>query len=277
MFKRFLLTLLFLTATLFAADARLHDYPKATDWEIAAEAGDADAMYNLAHTYQMQVKDYDKAIYWYKMAYEKEPSNDIANNLGYIYDDLKQYDKAVIWYNKAAENNHVQAIYNMAFMYDKKLNEKEKAIKYYKKAYHLGDINAPASIGIIYKDDYKNYEKAVEWYKKAYEMGNVEAANGLAYLCENTLHDDTCAEEWYLKAAKGNERKAIGNLAKFYQKKGDNVKAGAYAIALIDNGFTKEKIFGYLDKWNLSKDQIKQAYDLQKTLDIPKHYTGGID
>ncbi len=277
MFRNFVLLFFLLTVTLFAADARLQDYPKATEWEQAAEAGNADAMYNLAVIYHKNVKDLEKAKYWYKMAYEKDKGSDAASNLGYLYEDLKQYHKAEQWYKIASDAGDKDGAFNLALMYNKTLRQPEKSLPYYEKAYSLGDKSAPLSLGVVYEKEFKNYEKAVEWYKKAYEMGNVEGANGLAYLCENTLHDDTCAEEWYLKAAKGNERKAIGNLAKFYIKKGDNVKAGAYAIALIDNGFTKEKIMVYLNKWNLSQDQIKQAYELQKTLDIPKHYTGGID
>jgi TPR repeat protein len=277
MLKSLLLIFLLLPASLFATDARLNDYPKASDWEIAAEAGDADAMYNLAVIYHKNIKDLEKAEYWYKRAYEKDKGSDTASNLGYLYDDLKQYGKAEKWYRIASEAGDKDGAFNLALLYNKTLRQPQKSLPYYEKAYSLGDTSAPLSLGVVYEKEFKNYEKAVEWYKKAYEMGNIEGANGLAYLCEHTLHDDACAEEWYLKAAKGNERKALGNLAKFYRKKGDNVKAGAYAISLIGNGYTKEKIFGYLQKWNLTKDQIRQAYELQKTFDIPKHFTGGID
>jgi TPR repeat protein len=149
MIKRFLLTLLFLAATLFAADARLNDYPKASEWEQAAEAGDADAMYNLAHTYQMQVKDYDKAIYWYKRAYEKEPSNDIANNLGYLYDDLKKYDTAIKYYKLAAKNGYAQSALNLGVLYDEKLHDYSKAIEWYEQAYNAGNMGGRPILGIF--------------------------------------------------------------------------------------------------------------------------------
>ena len=245
MIKRFLLTLLFLTATLFAADARLDDYPKASDWEKAAEAGDADAMYNLAHTYQMQVKDFDKAIYWYKRAYEKEPKNDIANNLGYLYDDLGQYEKAVKYYKLAAENGHALSALNL---------------------------------GILCRDRLHDYDKAIEWYTKAYEMGDMGGANGLGYLYGKVLNDPKQSEIWLKKAAKGGDASALKNLAHLNHEQGDNITGAAYFIAMIDVRYPKAKVVQYLTtKWNLTQDQIKQAYDLQKTLDIPKHYTGGID
>jgi TPR repeat protein len=245
MLKRFLLTLLFLTATLFATDARLNDYPKATDWEIAAEAGDADAMYNLAHTYYMKVKDYDKAIYWFKRAYEKDKGSDAANNLAYIYEDKEQYDRAISWYKRASASGNKDAALNLALLYKSKL---------------------------------KNYDKAVEWYKKSYEMGNVGGANSLGYLCELTLHDYVCAKEWYGKAAKRGYTKSINNLGILYHEQGDNVRAAAYYLAWIAYGEPKNDILNFLkNDWKLDRETLQKAYEFQKTLDIPKHYTGGID
>jgi len=57
-----------------------------------------------------------------------------------------------------------------------------------------------------------------------------------------------------------------------YNAQSKNIKAGAYALALINNGFSKKDILGYLSDWNLTDEDIKKAYQLQKTLDIPKHY-----
>ncbi len=277
MLKKALLTFLLLIATLFATDARLQNYPDAVQWEQAATQGDADAMYNLGYIYQTKIEDFDKAIYWYEKAYEKDRGSDAANNIGYLYKEQKKYNEAIQWYEKAIDKNHALSCYNLAYLYDEILKKPGQAISYYEKAYKLGNKSAPLSLGIIYKNNYQDYDKAIEWYEKAYTMGHMGGANGLGYLYEHNLNDDTNAEIWYKKAAAGNDTKALGNLAKFYKKKGDLIQAGAYALALIDNGFTKEKIFSYLKQWNLSQDQIKQAYELQKTLDIPKHYTGGID
>ena len=245
MIKRFLLTLLFLTATLFAADARLNDYPKASDWEQAAEAGDADAMYNLAHTYQTKVKDFNKAIYWYKRAYEEEPSNDIANNLGYLYDDLGQYDKAVKYYKWAAENGYAESALNL---------------------------------GILCKNRLRDYDKAIEWYKKAYEMGNMGGANNLGYYYKRIKKDMPKAKEWYEKAAKSGYADSINNLGSLYHDLGDNVHAAAYILAMANYGYSKEEVLDFLkNDWKLDRATLQKAYELQKTLDIPKHYTGGID
>ena len=278
MSAKLLLSFLFAIATLYAADARLHDYPKATDWEIAAEAGDADAMYNLAVIYHKNVKDLEKAKYWYKMAYEKDKGSDAASNLGVIYSAQKQYDKAEEWYKLAIDAGDKDAAYNLAIMYDIKLKQVEKAIPYYEKAYQLGDKEAPISLGLIYKKKYKDYNKATEWYKKAYNMGNMGGAHGLGYLCELTFQDSVCAKEWYGKAAKSGYADSINNLGILYHEQGDNVRAAAYYLAWIAYGEPKNDILNFLkNDWKLDRDTLQKAYELQKTLDIPKHYTGGID
>jgi len=72
---------------------------------------------------------------------------------------------------------------------------------------------------------------------------------------------------------------SIKNLARYYNlEKHDKVLGGAYFIALIDIKYPKQKVLTYLKtKWKLTDGELKKAYKLQQTLDIPKHYTGGID
>ena len=245
MLKNFLLAFLFLITTLFAADTRLESYPNAVLWEQEAINGDADAMYNLGHTYQTKVKDYDKAIFWYKKAYEKEPKNDIANNLGYLYDDFRKYDEAIAWYTKAASNGHALSAYNLGLLYDEKLH---------------------------------HYDDAIKWYKKAYELGDMGGANALGYLYKNNLGDTKQGIKWYSIAVKQGESEAIKNLGNVYHDLGDNIKAAAYIFAMANYGYSREEVLDFLkNDWNLDRETLQKAYELQKTLDIPKHYTGGID
>jgi TPR repeat protein len=131
MLKNFLLAFLFLITTLFAADRRLESYPNAAQWEQEAIDGDADAMYNLAHTYQTKVQDYEKAIFWYKKAYEQDRGSDAANNIGYLYKEQKKYEDAIQWYQKAIDKNHALSCYNLAYLYDEILKKPEQAIPYY--------------------------------------------------------------------------------------------------------------------------------------------------
>jgi TPR repeat protein len=86
------------------------------------------------------------------------------------------------------------------------------------------------------------------------------------------------AKKWYLKAAKGGYSNSVNNLGVYYHKNGDSISAGAYFIALIAYGEPKNDILDFLkNDWKLDRATLQKAYELQKTLDIPKHYTGGID
>lgn len=138
--RKNILLFLLLTFSLFASDARLQNIPKATDYERDALKGDPDAMYNLAYTYHTELKDNQKAIYWYEKAYAKNRDVDSAINLGNLYAELQQYEKAIQWYKKTTDNK--DATFNLALLYDEKLNDTNSAILYYTKAQNrCQDIN----------------------------------------------------------------------------------------------------------------------------------------
>jgi TPR repeat protein len=243
--KKILFILLVLFTTLYAGakfkDLRLLHYPQARPWLEHADT-DGESAYNIGVLYDKIIKDKQKAIKWYKKAYkmnDEGAAGSAANNLGYIYDDLKQYKKAEQWYKIAIKKDNK---------------------------------NAALNLGILYKKLHQ-YNDAIFYYKKAYAMGNMRGANSLGYLYEHNLNNNINAEIWYKKAIKKNNIKAIGNLAKLYHKEKKNRLGAAYLISLIDNGYSKQKVITYLKtKWKLTDEEIKKAYQLQKTLDIPKHY-----
>lgn len=107
----------------------------------------------------------------------------------------------------------------------------------------------------------------------------MEGANNLGYLYEYSLKDIDEAKLWYEKGSEGGNINANKNLGRYYFYHGNNkLMAGAYFLTLIDNKYSKKKVLTYLtDKWHLTNEEIKKAYKLQLTLDIPKHYTGSID
>ena len=239
-----LLLLIILTFTLFANDARLDKYPQALEWEKTANT-QSFAAFNLGRTYQTKIEDDEKAIFWYKKAYELDNQNtDAANNLGYLYDDLKKNEDAIFWYKEASKNGDSDPLINLSLLY-KKLHQ---------------------------------YNDAVFYYKKAYAMGNMGGANGLGYLYETSLKDVENAELWYKKASSEGYGKAIANLGRIYHEQGDKTMGAAYVIAMINYGYTKKQVLKFLKSTRkVDDDTIQKAYKLQQTLDIPKHYTGGID
>lgn len=238
MFKKFIILFLCLASLLYAEyDKRLDSYSNGRALYEKASVGDEDAQFDLGLLYDEKIKDYDLAVVWYEKAY-KQGSIDAAFNMGVMFKNLQQYDNAIHWYTQAVLK---------------------------------GDSEASLNLGLLYKK-LQRYDDAIFYYKKAYALKDTGAANALGYLYEHDLKKIKIAENWYIKAVQENNKKAIGNLAKLYHNKNENIKAGAYALALIDNGFSKKDIFEYLHGWKLTDEEIKQAYQLQKTLDIPKHY-----
>ena len=84
--------------------------------------------------------------------------------------------------------------------------------------------------------------------------------------------------KWYGKAAKQGHVRSIINLGNVYHEQSDDIRAAAYFLALIAYDEPKADIFDFLQNdWKINQETLQKAYKLQQTLDIPKHYTGGID
>jgi len=276
MIKYILLALLLINITLNASDVRLERYANTKSWLQDADTN-ADSAYNLGYIYDTEIKDYDKAIYWYKRAYTLGNKAEASNNLGAVYDDLKNYKEAIKWYKRGIEAGHGRAAFNLALLYEENLKDYPKAIKYYKKAYSLGHVGAAYNLAMLYENILKDYPNAIGWYKKAHEQGHKSATYNLALLYEERLKDIPNAIKWYKKASKLGHAKAMNNFSLLLKDK-DIIQATAYVIATINYGFTKKETFEYLRKdWKVNEETIKKAYKLQLKLDIPKHYTGGIN
>jgi len=250
MIKQILLIFVLLTSSLLATntetDLRLNHYPRALKWLQDADTN-GESAYNIGVLYHKEIKDNDKAIEWYTKAYgmnNEGSTGSAANNMASIYDDLKKYEESIKWYKSAISKNYKSAYYNLGILY-KKLHQ---------------------------------YNDAIFYYKKAYERGSHKGAYSLGYLYDVDLHDFPNAIIWYKKAAKKGHSTAIKNLAYVYRDMKDNLTSSAYLMALIPNNYSKSKIFNRLNNiWKIDKTIQIKAYKLQQTLDIPKHYTGGID
>ena len=84
------------------------DYEKAMYWyQKGAEAGNADAMNNLAYVY-MKYGDFEQGMYWYQKSAEAG-NIDAMNSLGDMYywggeeGIPKDREMAAYWYQKAEE------------------------------------------------------------------------------------------------------------------------------------------------------------------------------
>jgi uncharacterized protein len=230
-------------------DPRLSIDQRALEWWNHAGTDSASA-FNIGLLYQKRIHDNKLAELWYKQAWSIDKNKNALINLGLLYHNhLNNPKKAEYWYKKriAIEPNNSGGLFNLALLYDAKLNNPELAIKYYQKAYQKNSNEAPYNLAILWEEK-NDYKKAIKWYEKAIERKSLSAIKNLGRLYHYKLKDD--------------------------------MKAAEYFIALINNGYSKDRIISYLKtKWKLSNETIKQGYEAQlKSKVIPEKlkYKGGI-
>jgi TPR repeat protein len=94
-----------------------------SEWQIAAERGDAEAQCNIGKLYEngdTVSKDQTEALKWYRRSAEQ--GNAVAQfRIGLMYSKghgvRKDYAEAARWYRKAAEQGHADAQFNLGRMY----------------------------------------------------------------------------------------------------------------------------------------------------------------
>ena len=135
--------------------ANAGDYATAlAEWTPLAEAGDADAQYNLGIMYD--------------------------NGRGVPQDDAE----AVKWFRIAAEAGYVDAQYNLGVMYDNGegvLQDDAEAVKWYRLAAEAGYPRAQNNLGFMYEKG----EGVLQDDRLAYMWYNIAAAQGLELAKEN--------------------------------------------------------------------------------------------
>lgn len=202
-----------------------------------------------ADDYFFKGQDYFKAgsfksaSYWYERSFKLKKDKDTAFNIGLAYEKQKIFESALLWYEKASSLGESGGAINMGSLYEE-INDDNNAIKWYEKAYVMGNLDASSNLGLLYESRKNNYKKAIHWY---------------------------------MLGLKKSHFQSIQNLANLFIKQGEKTKGGAYFLALLAMKPEKKvRLIKYLKtKWNLTEQQIKKAYELQKTL-VPKPYLGGL-
>jgi len=125
-----------------------------------AQAGDAQAQFNLGYFYQEGQgvhRDYDQARNWYRKAAEQGFSN-AQLNLGMLYFEghgvHRDYSQAAIWFRKAAEKGNADGQFNLAGMYvdgEGVPQDYAEAIAWFRKAAEQGHERAQAALGVLYQ------------------------------------------------------------------------------------------------------------------------------
>ncbi len=176
----------------------------------AAEAGDAEAQFNLAQTYKF--KESGKYIYWLEKAaaqgYE-EAIRALAEEYDYGSDVAvppikKDRKKAVEYFTRLADKGDVEAMNRISLIYFVEYHDEDKAREWKEKAANAGDVESMIELGDDYRliSDIADFEKSEYWYKKAAELGSGGAMKGLGdlYCYDEKKPDYFKAESWYKKA-----------------------------------------------------------------------------
>ncbi len=200
-------------------------------WEKAAEAGDANAMFNLAVCYKNGdgvVQDESKAIEWCMKAADGGVVQAMRivglcykNGIGVAQEDSKAFD----WFQKAADGGDARAMFNVGLCYmngDGVVKDESKSFEWLSRAADAGDLYAMSNVGRCYKKGTgvsKDESKAFEWYKKAADGGDVQAMCNVGVCYDNgsgVARDESKAFEWYKTAADGGDVTAMFNLGACY-------------------------------------------------------------
>ena len=185
-----------------------------------AEAGDADAQFDLGRAYLNDEgipKDVAKAVEWYQKAAAQGNSN-AQNGLGVAYYNgegvPKDVAKAVEWYQKAAAQGNSYAQFNLGVAYyngEGVPKDAAKAVEWFQKAAAQSDVDAQLGLGRAYfhgEGVPKDAAKAVEWFQKAAAQGNLiaQVMLGRAYaMDEGVSRDFVLSYAWTnLAAASGD-------------------------------------------------------------------------
>lgn len=176
---------------------REENYESAVEYfEQAAELGYKEAIEILADWYHNGIGvEYNlyEAYKWFERLANLE-DNDACYILGNICSeelDIPDYDEAVYWYKKAVELGNYDAYYPLGYCYEYGLGVKadsERSQEYYIEAFLAGYEDAIEAIDsdLIYKKGYsiyrqKKYAESLRYLKIAAELGNVEANYLLGY------------------------------------------------------------------------------------------------
>ena len=169
--------------------------------------------------------------------------------LGNCYYANANREQAKYWYAKAAEQGHVDAMYDLSLC---SLAE-EESFAWCEKAAELGHAEAQFQMGIYYDDDdtwvtRPSYNKARYWYTKAAEQGHFDAQSCLEELDDAREQ----AEQWLYGLAEcyefGVGTECNYRLAKEYYTRAYEAKEPGDAAECYFRQRDYKKLIEYLDK-----------------------------
>lgn len=177
---------------------------------------------------------YDMALTCFEKVLETSENPEALLFIGKCYEgqdgdneSIRDYEKAITWYRKAAEkgNARAQNIMGNRYFNGKCVGQNYvEAVKWYRKSAIQGYPGAQENLGDCYFNGQgvaQNLGEAFNWYTKAAEQGNARAQNNLGWCYlkgEGVGVDCAKAVEWFTKAAEQGYASAQYNLGRCYEQ-----------------------------------------------------------
>ena len=216
----------------------------------AAEAGDRDAMFNLAVSYakgEGVAKDDAEAFKWYLKASEKDNAAAMYE-AGICYLQGKgiepDVNKAAQWCRKAALLGNADAMLNMAECVEFAGHDYAEAFSWYRKAFDAGNMKAAGPLYRFYKYGRgvaKNVEEAELCLMAGVNSGDAESM--FMYGTSEKKENGELSEpkiEWLIKAANAGSSTAMFNLGVNYANgqgvEKNQVEAFNWYLKAAENG-----------------------------------------
>jgi len=227
---------------IFLADLR-KEYPEGLQrYQAAAEAGDAEAQFQLGKMYS-EGYDFDKALAWYRKAAEQDHRK-AQYMLGYMYYEGNQevpqdYEQAYYWLLRKTDGDEGDKESPQRGEFIARVaahvNPEKRAAIRQEIAQHVeladaerrtraaqGDSRAQYELGYMYYRGLrvsKDQAQAYQWFRKAADQGFVWAFNnvgGAYYFGHGVEKNGAEAVRWYRKAAEHGDAHTQSFLGKIY-------------------------------------------------------------
>lgn len=258
-----------------------------------AEAGDAQAQYDLGEEYYLFGDEYsddpEKAFYWFEKAAE-QGHTEAEYKLGHclkcrVGTRYSWPEGALPYFLRAAEKGHVGAMKELFDLYSHELScdkwDFDKAAYWIRKAAETGDDDAEYELGKLliegfwFKRKRKDYDfktdpaEGVKWLLKSAEQNNFFACDKLGdcYLTGTGVEkDEKKAMEWYEKGSDQRYGTSKFKLGEIYLKgelvEQDYKKAFEYFNSCVWDAQCLKRVGDcYYHGWGVEKDLEKAVYN----------------
>ncbi len=204
---------------LLAEEARQARILGISELLIAAEAGRADAMFDLGWAHEEGrgvAQDFAGAALWYERA-AAQGHGAAMNNLGWLHAQgagvVKDLPRAVALYRAGAEAGEPGAMGNLGWMLEYGIGtaqDLDAAARWYRRAAEAGDTQAMLNLGNLYLTGNgveADGATALAWFRKARGAGRIEALSYIGEVYEKApeMRDPRRAAWVYVRALQAGD------------------------------------------------------------------------